>query len=285
MRLLQFMQDGIPTLGIETETGIVKVAEAGKRLGIDVPKTMLEAIPGGETAKKALERLLTEKGTTEKLQYAPAVTGGEKILCVGLNYHAHIRESKENIPSYPLLFSKFANALSAHETCVRLSPEFTEYDYEAEMVIVIGKTAKDVPEERAGEYIFGYTCGNDLSNRETQLHRGGQWLIGKTMDGFAPLGPCVVTADSIDPSDLPIRSYVNGELRQNGRTSQMIFSCKKIVSYASHHMTLRAGDVIFTGTPAGVMLGYSESEKKWLCSGDLVEVEIGGIGVLRNRMI
>ena len=136
--------------------------------------------------------------------------------------------------------------------------------------------------EQAQDYIFGYTCGNDFSCRDAQM-RSGQWLIGKTMPGFGPCGPFIVTADDYDPyAGKNIKSYVNGELRQNGSTADMIFSCREIVSYASHYIALQPGDLIFTGTPSGVAL---EGGKTWLKKGDVVDVEIEGIGRLTNTMI
>ena len=147
---------------------------------------------------------------------------------------------------------------------------------------MIGKVCKDVSKEDAHDYVFGYTCGNDLSTRDLQFARSSQWLLSKTLDGFAPIGPCVVTADSLDPNDLAISSKVNGELRQNSRTSDMIFSTAQIISDLSHHMTLMPGDLIFTGTPEGVMKGYPEDQKNWLKPGDSVDVTIENIGTLHN---
>ena len=275
MKLIQYRKDGRCALGVETERGTVDASCFG---------TVLDVIAGGKETLETLKAYAETGETVGRVEYAPAVTGGEKILCVGLNYRAHIEETKDKEPQYPLLFSKFGNALAAHEDEILLDPAFRTYDYEAELVIVVGKTLRHATEAEAADAVFGYTCGNDLSNRETQMGRGGQWLIGKTMDGFAPVGPCIVTADALDPGDLAIRSRVNGELRQDSRTSRMIFSCARILSYASEHFTLKPGDLVFTGTPAGVMLGYAENEKKWLSPGDVVEVEIEGIGTLRNTM-
>lgn len=177
-------------------------------------------------------------------------------------------------------FCKFSNALSAHRDTVRLDPAYREYDYEAELVVIIGRPARNVSAEDAMDYVFGYTCGNDLSTRDLQFARGNQWLLSKTFDGFAPLGPCVVTADSLDPSDLAISSTVNGELRQNSRTSDLIFSVPELIADLSRHFTLEPGDVIFTGTPQGVMHGWSADKKQWLKPGDRVDVTIEGIGTL-----
>jgi len=277
MKLTQIWKNGEIRLAVETERGLLLPESS---------RTALQLIRGGKAAMEALKQELEAcPAYTETVQYAPVVTGMDKILCVGLNYRSHIGECGEQEPEYPVLFSKFPNALGAHEEQVWLDPGYSEYDYEAELVIVLGKRIKLAGEEEAKAAIFGYTCGNDLSNRTTQLKRGGQWLVGKTMDGFGPIGPRVVTADELDPSDLRVMSRVNGETRQDARTSLMIFSVPRIVSYISQQMTLEPGDVIFTGTPAGVMLGYAQDEKQWLRPGDRVEVEIEGIGVLKTKMI
>lgn len=286
MKLFQFFRNGAPSLGILTENGRIDVAEESKRQGIAAPLTMLDCIRGGRGALTALERLIPDAQKMEdEPVLAPSVTDGEKILCIGLNYRKHIEETNDVMPSYTVVFSKLGNALAASGEEIRLDPAYTKYDYEAELVIVIGKSGSWIREEDAMEYIFGYTCGNDISNRETQLERGSQWLLGKSMDGFGPIGPCVVTADELDPDCTGIRSSVNGELRQDSNTRQMIFSCRKIVSYISEHMTLRPGDVIFTGTPEGVVLGKKGDGKSWLRPGDVCTVEIDGIGKLINRFV
>jgi len=213
---------------------------------------------------------------------APAVTGCDKILCIGLNYRQHAKECNLPLPPAPVLFNKFSNALAADGDSVYLDPAYVEYDYEAELVAVMGKPARNVSSEDALDYVFGYTCGNDLSTRDLQFARSNQWLLSKTFDGFAPIGPWVVTADALDPNDLAISSTVNGELRQNSRTSDMIFSLAEIIADLSRHFTLLPGDLIFTGTPQGVMHGYPKDQKNWLKPGDSVEVTIEGIGTLHN---
>ena len=153
------------------------------------------------------------------------------------------------------------------------------------MVVVIGKPARNVSEEEALNYVFGYTCGNDLSCRDLQFARGNQWVLSKTFDGFAPIGPCLVTANALDPNGLAISSKVNGETRQNSNTSDMIFTPAQIIADLSRHFTLQPGDLIFTGTPQGVMHGYPADKKDWLKPGDEVEVTIEGIGTLRNTFV
>ena len=173
-------------------------------------------------------------------------------------------------------------ALAAHGDCIRLPSDYKEYDYEAELVAVMGKPARAVSEGDALDYVFGYTCGNDLSTRDLQFARGGQWVLSKTFDGFAPVGPCLVPAGELDPNHLDISSTVNGEVRQSSNTSDMIFPLAQIIADLSHHFTLMPGDLIFTGTPQGVMHGYPADQKSWLKPDDWVEVTIQGIGTLRT---
>ncbi|WP_174614446.1 fumarylacetoacetate hydrolase family protein [Virgibacillus ihumii] len=220
----------------------------------------------------------------DSLSIGPSIDDPEKIICIGKNYGKHAAETGSDIPEFPILFNKFKNALSGDGDTIKLSDVAKKIDYEAELAIVIGKEAKDVSEQDALDYVFGYTAANDLSARDLQF-RTNQWLLGKSLDGFCPIGPHLVTADEIeDPNALEISCTVNGEVRQKSNTGDMIFSCKKLISYISQYMTLKPGDVILTGTPEGVILGYDESEQVWLRDGDQVAVEIEGIGELRNTM-
>jgi 2-keto-4-pentenoate hydratase/2-oxohepta-3-ene-1,7-dioic acid hydratase in catechol pathway len=216
------------------------------------------------------------------LKLAPVVPNPGKILCVGLNYRQHARESGMTEPAHPVLFSKFNNALAAAGEAISISPSWQQVDYEAELAVVIGRKVKNVPEREALTYVLGYTCANDLSERDLQF-RSGQWLLGKTLDGFCPLGPILVTADEVpDPQDLAIRGWYNGELRQASSTADMIFSIAEIISYTSQHMTLFPGDVILTGTPEGVILGTKD--RKYMQPGDIIVVEIEKLGRLENRL-
>lgn len=282
MKLTQFYRNGNPALGIVTPIGIVDAAAEAERRGLAAPETMLEAIEGGEAALELLNQLADGAECYADGAAAPVVTGGEKILCIGLNYRQHAKECNLPLPPAPVLFNKFPNALAADGDVVTLMPDYREYDYEAELVAIIGKPCRNVSEEEALDYVFGYTCGNDLSTRDLQFARSNQWLLSKTLDGFAPIGPCVVTADCMDPNDLPICSRVNGELRQNSNTSDMIFSTAQIIADLSRHFPLMPGDLIFTGTPQGVVHGYPADKKVWLKPGDEVEVSIEGIGTLHT---
>lgn len=284
MKLVQIRKDTKIMLGIQTPEGIVDVAQEAAKRGITAPSNMLDAIRAGEAGMTILQELSNGASCFTDAPFAPAVTGCEKVLCIGLNYLQHAKECNLPIPPAPVLFNKFSNALSADQDHIHLLPAYTEYDYEAELVAVIGKQARNVPAEEALDYVFGYTCGNDMSTRDLQFSRSNQWVLSKTFDGFAPIGPCIVTADCIDPQHLDISSHVNGELRQNSNTSDMIFSVAEIIADLSAHFTLMPGDLIFTGTPQGVMHGYPADQKNWLKPGDTVTVTIQNIGALTNTM-
>lgn len=280
MKLVQFWKDHAPALGLETEAGIVDVGAEAARRGLSAPANLLEAIRAQDTARPLLETLGSHPQCFTTAPLAPAVTGMGRILCIGLNYRRHAAECGLPLPPAPVPFCKFSNALSAHGDTVRLDPAYGEYDYEAELVVVMGKAARNVSRDDALDHVFGYTCGNDLSTRDLQFARSGQWLLSKTFDGFAPMGPCVVTADSLDAADLSISSAVNGQPRQSSRTSDLIFDIPALIADLSRHFTLEPGDVIFTGTPEGVMHGYPADQKCWLKPGDRADVTIEGIGTL-----
>ena len=282
MKLVQFWKDGQAALGIQTGQGVVDVQAEGARRHISVPGDMLQAIQGGAAGLETLSQLAEGAQCFTQAPLAPVLTGTDRIFCIGLNYRRHAKECGLPLPPAPVLFNKFRNALSAHGDCIPLPPDYREYDYEAELVLVMGKAARNVPEEEALDYVFGCTCGNDLSTRDLQFARGGQWVLSKTFDGFAPTGPCLVPAGELDLNCLDISSRVNGELRQNSNTSDMIFSPAQIIADLSRHFTLLPGDLIFTGTPQGVMHGYPADQKNWLKPGDRVEVTIQGIGTLSN---
>ena len=277
VKLLNFYAaDGTVHIGASDGTKTVDVSAVGYSWGWP------EIFSDWERIVPQLENILKHaKPLAGNIRLAPAVTAPGKILCVGLNYASHRAEVPFGAPKYPALFSKFNNALNAAGGEVRLPAGARELDYEAELVVVIGKRVKDASEEEAAAAIFGYTAGNDFTARDLQ-RRTSQWLLGKTPDGFAPIGPSIVPAATLDAANLAIQTFVNGELRQDGRTADMIFSPAAIVSYISKCMTLEPGDIIFTGTPHGVIFGMPEKERRWLKAGDEVVVKIEGIGELRN---
>lgn len=291
MKLLTYIENDTYRLGVKTERGVVDVETALN--GEKGPRTVHEVIEGGTAAVQALQKavdvaLASGGGAIrdeKELRLGPCVTHPNKIICVGLNYRKHAEETNAAIPEYPILFNKFNNTLAGDGEDVPLPRTSQKVDYEAELVIVIGKTAKYVAKEQALDHVFGYCCVNDLSARDLQM-RTNQWLLGKSCDKFSPLGPYLVTADEAgDPNDLDIKCIVNGEVRQNSNTSDMIFHCDTIVSYISHHMTLVPGDIILTGTPEGVVLGYPPEKQVYLKDGDVVTIEIEKLGRLTNRMV
>ncbi len=219
----------------------------------------------------------------DQIRFAPLTKPG-KIIGVGLNYRDHAEETKGEPPKFPLLFGKFNDALAAHNQDIILPSHLHAFDYEAELVIIIGKQGSEIKEEDAADYIFGFSCGNDFSARDSQFV-SSQWLIGKTFAGFAPVGPCIATADQLSAGNLNIVCRRNGQTVQSSNTKQLIFTPAQLVSYASYYMQLNAGDMIFSGTPGGVILGYAKDKRQWLKAGELIEVEIEGIGVLSNRLV
>src|SRR3954469_5088574 len=271
-------------LGVRTDRGILDVAAAEQELKEGAPTTISDVFDGkGDLA--GLRRLVEKAKDThlvaiDKASFGPCVTHPEKIICVGLNYRKHAAETGNPVPKMPILFNKFNSALNHHGGSIAVSKEkATNFDYEAELVIVIGREARNVSEEGERNSIFGYATDNDFTARDPQS-RTSQWMIGKSGDGWAPLGPWLVTADQVDGDNLKIELKVNGETRQSSNTSDMVFGCKKLVSYISKHMTLKPGDIIFTGTPGGVITGYPKDKQVWLKAGDKVTTSIEKLGEL-----
>ena len=297
MILLQFKAGQELHLGVKTRRGVLDVTAALSDASISqqqsgIPFRLTEVYAGGSAARVALERFvqhllasdpantwLCEEAT---LTYGPCVAQPGKIIGVGLNYRRHAVESGMAIPTSPVLFPKYANTIAAPGEQIILPANAMEYDYEAELGVVIGERAKNVSEQEALNYVLGYCNLNDLSARDLQF-RTSQWLLGKSLDQFMPIGPYLVTADEIsNPQALDLRCWVNGSLRQNSSTADMVFSVAYLVSYLSQYMTLEAGDVMATGTPEGVAFGMKD--KQWLKPGDEVTVEVAGLGRLTNTM-
>ena len=283
MKLVQVWQNGVAALGLQTPQGIVDVRAEGARRGLThCPETMTQAISMGGQGLELLASIEQGAQCFTQAPLAPILTGTDRIFCIGLNYRQHAAECNMPLPAAPVLFNKFGNALAAHEECIKLMPTYHEYDYEAELVVVMGRAARNVSAAEALSFVYGYTCGNDLSTRDLQFLRGNQWALSKSLDGFAPLGPCLIPAGEINPNNLAISSSVNGQLRQNSNTADMVFSVAELIADLSLHFTLQPGDLIFTGTPQGVMHGYPADQKCWLKSGDRVDVTIEHIGTLSN---
>jgi 2-keto-4-pentenoate hydratase/2-oxohepta-3-ene-1,7-dioic acid hydratase in catechol pathway len=276
-------------LGLRTDRGVLNVAAAEREFREGAPTT-IDAVFKGSGDNSGLNRLVAKARTSatperyfipiEKVAFGPCVTQPEKIVCVGLNYRKHAAETGNQVPKLPILFNKFNTALNNHGGTINVTEEdAVEFDYEAELVIVIGRTARNVSEADAPKYIFGYATGNDFTARDLQ-RRSSQWMLGKALDGSAPVGPWLVTADQVDGDNLKIECRVNGEVRQSSNTSDMVFNCKQLVSYTSRYMTLKPGDLIFTGTPEGVISGYPKDKRVWLKAGDKLTTTIEKLGEL-----
>jgi 2-keto-4-pentenoate hydratase/2-oxohepta-3-ene-1,7-dioic acid hydratase in catechol pathway len=282
------------TLGLKTGRGILDVGRASGLFRVKAPADIHAVIEGADCAPlvKLAEKALSDRRGSSVLvsesraRFGPAVPRPGKIICVGLNYRQHARETGNPIPPVPILFNKYNNALVGHRGKIRLPTKVSsQFDYEVELVLVMGKVARDVREEKALSYVFGYASGNDFSARDL-MRATSQLMLGKTCDDFAPLGPWVVSADQIaDPQNLRIETYVNGEQRQSSSTADMIYSCAQIVSYCSRHMTLLPGDIIYTGTPQGVILGYPPDRQAWLKAGDKVVTEVEKCGALEVTLV
>jgi 2-keto-4-pentenoate hydratase/2-oxohepta-3-ene-1,7-dioic acid hydratase in catechol pathway len=219
------------------------------------------------------------------VQHAPLVTRPQKIIMMGFNYRRHAAETNTPIPKNPILFNKFNNALNHHGGTIALpTATATNFDYEVELVMVFGRECHNVSEADALDYVAGYCTGNDFSARDLQ-YLTTQFMIGKTFDGFAPLGPHLVTSDLVgDPNNLRLECRVNGEQRQDWRTNDMIFNCRQMVSFASRMMTIKPGDIFFTGTPHGVVFGKPKAEQVWLKPGDTVACSVEKLGELTFRL-
>ena len=238
--------------------------------------SMIEFIERGGSPEPGEDTVALEEARI----HAP-VARPQKVICIGLNYEDHAAETGAPIPEKPIVFSKYANSIIGHGEAIRIPPITQQPDYEAELAVVIGRTARNVPESEALDHVFGYTNANDVSARDIQRGEGGQWTRGKAIDTFCPLGPYIVTRDEVpDPQNLSVRCTLNGEVVQDGHTSRMIFSVAELVAFLSTGMTLVPGDVIITGTPPGV--GMARDPQLWLKDGDEVSVEIEGLGTLTN---
>jgi len=215
----------------------------------------------------------------------PPIPDPPKIVCLGLNYRDHALESGAPIPKDPVLFSKYTTALIGHEAPIVLPPVSNEVDYEAELVVIVGKGGRHLKADAAMSHVAGYTVGHDVSARDWQLKKDQkQWMVGKTFDTFAPTGPVIVTADEVpNPHELSIKLRLNGQTMQDSNTRQLIFPIGEVLAYLSQVFTLQVGDIIFTGTPPGV--GAARKPPVFLKAGDVVEVEIEKLGVLRNPVI
>lgn len=295
MRLATLAGKDGAVLGIVEDDRILDVPAAAKAAGMDAPSSMQDAISGGAGALAALRALAQTASATlwSPLSGArllsPIPRPAKNVFCVGRNYKAHIEEGARarNVPlvfpTVPEFFSKPPTAVIGHEADIRLDTGLTQQlDYEVELALVIGTTCRDIGPEAAMGAVFGYTVLNDVTARDLQK-RHHQWFKGKGLDTYCPIGPWIVTADAFgDPSGHRVTLRVNGETRQDSSTSDLLFDVATIVSVLSQGLTLEAGDIVATGTPAGVALGMTP--QRWLVDGDIVEAEVEGIGILRNTV-
>jgi len=281
MKLCRFLDEHHqPAYGIVTEGGMV-------------PVNALLAIPASDaTILRRLPEVIAAAAEIDVVRVAPLppallppIPPPEKVLCIGLNYLDHALETGAEPPTEPVVFSKFNTALVGHGDAIVLPALSQQVDYEAELVVVIGRTVRHVTVEEASDCVAGYTCGHDVSARDWQKGRpGGQWLLGKSFDTFGPVGPYLVTADEIpDAGNVRVRMHLNDEVVQDSTTAQLIFDIPQLISHLSKIMTLHAGDLIFTGTPPGV--GAARNPPRFLRDGDVCTVEIDGIGRLTNRCV
>jgi 2-keto-4-pentenoate hydratase/2-oxohepta-3-ene-1,7-dioic acid hydratase in catechol pathway len=249
---------------------------------------LISVITGGSDALDRVRRWIHSPPpgaplVLENTKLRAPVPRPPKVICIGLNYRDHAAEAKMTIPEVPTVFSKYGTSVTGHRCPIVLPKNSTKPDYEAEFAVVIGKGGRHIPEDRWRDHVFGYTILNDVSARDFQMATS-QWMMGKTFDTFAPMGPVVVTADEIaDPHNLRIALRLNGELLQDSNTSNLIFGIGKLIAHLSSVFTLEPGDVISTGTPAGV--GFARKPPVWLKPGDEVAVEVEGIGTLVNPVV
>eukprot|EP00057_Strongylocentrotus_purpuratus_P001505 XP_001199448.2 PREDICTED: fumarylacetoacetate hydrolase domain-containing protein 2 [Strongylocentrotus purpuratus] len=288
MRFVQFEESGKSRVGVEVEAGGDFVDLCGSDQTI--PDTTLKLIEGGadllqkaQNVVESSDRRVVKRADVKLLS---PITNPQKVLCIGMNYRDHCTEQNYPIPTEPVIFSKFASAIIGPNDDVAY-PELTEaLDWEVELTVVIGKGGKNIKEADAMNHVFGYTVAHDVSARDWQMQKNGkQWLLGKTMDDFCPLGPAIVTPDALsDPHKLGLRCRVNGETMQESNTEQLIFKTASLIQFISQFITLTPGDIILTGTPPGVGV-FRKPDPVYLKRGDVVECEIDEIGTIRNRIV
>ncbi len=282
MRFVTFSRSGaIPEPGVLKGQQVAGIQSLGYH-------TLIQAIENWSEARPRIENLLKTAPADAfqdlgSVQVTAPLLRPNKLLCVGLNYRDHAIESGMEIPKVPTIFNKFASSIIGPGEEIILPKKSEKPDYEAEFAVIIGKGGRHISEEKWQEHVFGYTILNDVSARDYQLATT-QWLMGKTFDTFAPMGPAIVTADEIsDPHNLDIKMTINGEVLQNSNTRHLIFNIPTLISYISSVCTLEPGDVISTGTPAGVGLGFKPP--RWLKAGDECVVSVQGLGELRNPCV
>jgi 2-keto-4-pentenoate hydratase/2-oxohepta-3-ene-1,7-dioic acid hydratase in catechol pathway len=285
MRLVSFVLEGGTRLGaLHRARGVEEVVDLN---GADpaIPSDIAAFLEGGEAALERARAAVEHAGARARLPLAQVrllspVPRPGKIVCIGQNYLEHAAESHAGASAYPIIFAKYANTMIASGDAIVLPRISTQVDYEGELAVVIGRRAKNVDEQAALQYVGGYAPYNDVSARDFQS-RTSQWTIGKTFDSFGPMGPALITADEVpDPQNLDLRLSIGDEVLQSSNTSKMIFPIARLIAYITAAMTLEPGDVIATGTPEGI--GAARTPQRFLRPGDVVRVEIQGLGALVN---
>lgn len=278
MRLASFLLDGQRRVGALTERGLAVFDLAP---GLDLGGLLRQG--SDRAALQALAARSTQLVDPARVVFLPPIAEPPKTLCVGLNYADHTKESPYEQPDYPTLFLRVATSLGAHDAMVERPRISDTLDYEGEMVVVLAKGGRHIPKDKALECVFGYAVGNEISVREYQF-KSPQWTVGKNFDGTGTWGPYVVTADELPAggAGLKIETRLNGETVQSSNTADMLFDVATVISTVSEAITLQPGDIIFSGTPAGV--GFGRNPKLYMKHGDRVEVEIERIGTLRNTI-
>lgn len=285
MHLVTFLEHGEVRLGALLVRDGYKMIVDLNRAEPRLPASMLDFLAAGESAHALADDVLRRAPATaihefEAVTLRAVIPNPGKIICIGLNYRDHAAETHQSLPEVPMIFAKYANTLIGPGEAIVLPHVTQRVDYEAELAVVMGKRGRYIAETEAMDYVAGYSAFNDISARDYQM-RTSQWMIGKTFDTFGPFGPALVTADEIaDPHALDIRLSIGSELLQDSNTRELIFPIPQLIAYLSSVMTLDPGDVIATGTPAGV--GFTRRPPRFLRPGETVRVEIEGIGVLEN---
>jgi 2-keto-4-pentenoate hydratase/2-oxohepta-3-ene-1,7-dioic acid hydratase in catechol pathway len=281
MKICSFLHENAPRVGVVADGGFVDLSVAAP----DLPRETTALLAAGPDAlRRAASAAAGARSRLplDTVRLAAPILRPPKFLAIGLNYADHVAEAGLETPKFPTVFSKQSTCVAGPYDDVHLPRASQALDYEGELAFVIGRRCRHVPRERAHEVIAGYLVHDDVSVRDWQL-RVSQWTMGKSFDTHGPIGPWLTTADEIDPSRLWLRTWVNGELRQDSSTKQLIFDCAAIVEHLSTAMTLEVGDVVATGTPGGV--GFASKPPKPLRAGDVVRVEIEGLGAIENRIV
>ncbi|NLE36626.1 MAG: fumarylacetoacetate hydrolase family protein [Pirellulaceae bacterium] len=283
MKLVTYQTDRGPRVAAIGPRGLIDLNRVDESLPIGAKELLAswdELRPRAEAAMDSDRAVLRDS-----VHLLPPIPNPEKIICVGLNYADHAREGGVSPPKEPVIFAKFPTAIRADGDPIVLPRLSQEVDYEAELVVVIGQGGRHIRRSQALAHVAAYACGNDVSARDWQKGKpGGQWLLGKSFDSFAPIGPTLTTADEVpDPANLGIQLRLNGETMQKSNTNQLLYPIDFLIEYVSAVCTLAPGDLIFTGTPAGV--GFARIPPVFLKPGDTVEVEIDGLGVLTNPVV